>query len=99
MNTIYKEVVMKKLKEGGSLVETCFFGEPIFFESIVALLSLSLHFSLSDLLSKKKNRNKLRVTWMNSLSLFARKKIGRRLGITQRDASNLFHRQEQHEGC
>ena len=34
---------------------------------------------------------------MNSFSLFARKKIGRSLGLTQRDASNLFHRQEQHD--
>jgi len=33
MNTIYKEGVMKKLKEGGSLVETCFFGEPVFLRA------------------------------------------------------------------
>ena len=74
-------------------------GQKINLEIMVSLFSISFHFSLSDLLSKIKNRKNLRVTWMNSLSLFARKEIGRRLGLTQRDALNLFHRQEQHEGC
>ena len=44
---------------------------------MVSLVSLSFSFSLSDLLSKKNNRkNKVRVTWMNALSLFARKNNG-----------------------
>ena len=48
-------------------------GWKINLEIIVSFLSLSFPFSLSDLLSKKNNRKeKVRVTWMNTLSLFAR---------------------------
>ena len=49
-------------------------GMKINLEIMVSLLILSLHFSLSNILSKKNNRNKMvRVTWMNALSLFVRK--------------------------
>ena len=40
---------------------------------MISLLSLSFPFSLFDLLSKQKNgKKKVRVTWMNALSLFTR---------------------------
>ena len=49
-------------------------GWKINLEIMVALLSQFLHFPLSDLTSKQNNRKKkVRVTWMNASSLFARK--------------------------
>ena len=59
-------------------------GWKINLEIMVSLLSLSLSFSLFDLLSKQKNRKKtIGVTWMNTLSIFLAKTIGRRLGLTK----------------
>ena len=89
---------MKKLKEGGSLVETCVFGEPIISRTWLPCLAYPCIFHYLNSFLRKNNRKKLRVTWMNSLSLFATKKRGRRLGLTQRDASDLFYRPEQYEG-
>ena len=58
-------------------------GWKINLEIMVSLLSLSMCFSLFDLLSKQKNRKKkVRVTWMNTFSLFVGKTTGRRLGFT-----------------
>ena len=49
-------------------------GWKINLEIMVALLSLFLHFPLSDLTSKQNNRKKkVRVACMNASSLFARK--------------------------
>ena len=49
---------------------------------MVSLLIISFPFSLSGLLSKKKNRKKkVRVTWMNTMSLFARKKNRKKVRV------------------
>ena len=57
-------------------------GWKINLEIMVSLLSLSFPFSLSDLLSKENNRNKkVSVTWMNKLSLSARKNSRKKVRV------------------
>ena len=59
-------------------------GWEINLEIMVALLTLFLNFPISDLTSKENNRKKkVRVTWMNTLSLFVGKTTRRRLGFTK----------------